>query len=94
MFKKAISHQYGRFFGGEIVVEMQIRQSEPETEKVSTTNIDVTEIIDKVGGFVDNIREMSGKPMDASVGSFNFSVGKMNGEFNLSLNTKIAIKPK
>ena len=76
------------------MVEMQIRQSEPEKEKVSTTHIDVTEIIDKVGGFVDNIKEMSGKPMDVSVGSFNFSVGKMNGEFNLSFNTKIAIKPK
>jgi hypothetical protein len=92
MFKKAISHQYVRFFGGEIVVEMQIRQSEPE--KVSTANIDVAKIIGKVRDFVDNVREISGKPMDVSVGSFNFSVGKMNGEFKLSLNTKIAIKPK
>ena len=73
---------------------MQTRQSEPETENASTTKIDITEIIGKVRGFVDNVREMSGKPMDVSVGSFNFSVGKMNGEFNLSLNTKIAIKPK
>ena len=33
--------------------------------------------------------------MDVSVDSFNFfSVGKMNGEYNLSFNTKIAIKPK
>ena len=76
------------------MVETQIRQSEPETEKASTTNIDVTEIINKVRDFVDNIREMSGKPMDVSVDSFNFSVGKMNGELNLSFNTKIAIKPK
>jgi len=76
------------------VVEMQIRQSEPEKEEASTTNIDITEIIDKVRDFVDNIREMSGKPMDVSVDSFNFSVGKMNGELNLSFNTKIAIKPK
>ena len=73
---------------------MQIRQSEPEKEEASTTNIDITEIIDKVRDFVDNIREMSGKPMDVSVDSFNFSVGKMNGELNLSFNTKIAIKPK
>jgi hypothetical protein len=92
MFKKAISHQYVRFFGGEIVVEMQIRQSEPE--KVSTANIDVAKIIGKVRDFVDNVREISGKPMDVSVDNFNFSVGKMNGEINLSFNTKIAIKPK
>jgi hypothetical protein len=76
------------------VVEMQTRQSEPETENASTTKIDITEIIGKVRDFVDNVREISGKPMDVSVGSFNFSVGKMNGEFNLSFNTKIAIKPK
>jgi hypothetical protein len=76
------------------VVEMHTRQSEPETEKLSTTNIDVTEIIDKVRDFVDNIREISGKPMNVSVDSFNFSVGKMNGELNLSFNTRIAIKPK
>jgi hypothetical protein len=73
---------------------MHTRQSEPETEKLSTTNIDVTEIIDKVRDFVDNIREISGKPMNVSVDSFNFSVGKMNGELNLSFNTRIAIKPK
>ena len=76
------------------MVEMHTRQSEPETEKLSTTNIDVTEIIDKVRDFVDNIREISGKPMNVSVDSFNFSVGKMNGELNLSFNTRIAIKPK
>jgi hypothetical protein len=76
------------------VVEMQIRQSEPEKEKVSTTNIDVAEIIDKVRDFVDNVREISGKPMNVSVDSFNFSVGKMNGKFSVSFNTKIAIKPK
>jgi hypothetical protein len=76
------------------VVETQIRQSEPETEKASTKNIDATEIINKVRGFVDNIREMPGKSMDVSADSFNFSVGKMNGELNLSFNTKIAIKPK
>ena len=76
------------------MVEMQTRQSEPETENASTTKIDITEIIGKVRGFVDNVREMSGKPMDVSVDSFSFSVGKMNEEINISFNTKIAIKPK
>ncbi len=76
------------------MVETQIRQSKPEKEKVSTKNIDVTEIINKVRRLVDNIREVSGKPMNVSVDSFNFSVSKKNGELNLSLNTKIAIKPK
>jgi len=75
---------------------MQIRQSNPETETTSSTSIDVTQIISKVGEFVDRIREMSseGKPMDVRVDSFNFSVSKASGEYTLSFNSKIAIKPK
>ena len=75
------------------MVETQTSQSKPETEK-TPTNIDVIKIINRVRGFIYNIRENSGKSMDVSVDSFNFSVSKMNGELNLSLNTKIAIKPK
>ena len=74
--------------------EKQIRQSKPEKEKVSTTIMDATEIINKLRRLVDNIREMSGTPVNVSVDSFNFSVSKKNGELELSLNTKIAIKPK
>jgi hypothetical protein len=78
------------------VVETQIGQSNPETETTSSTSIDVTQIISKVGEFVDRIREISGdgKPMDVRVDSFNFSVSKASGEYTLSFNSKIAIKPK
>ncbi len=74
------------------MAEVQKPQSAPE--KVSTANIDVTEIISKVRDLVNNIKEIAGKPMDVSVDSFNFSVGKMGGELDVSFNTKIVIKPK
>jgi len=45
---------------------------------------------------VDRIEEMSGKsqPMDVKVNSFNFSGSKFAREYTLTLNSKIAIKPK
>ena len=42
----------------------------------------------------NEVRDISGKPMDVKVDSLNFSVGQTNGELNVSFNTKIAIKPK
>ena len=75
------------------MVEMQIRQTESDKEKEAAT-IDITEIIGKVKGLVDEVRDISGKPMDVKVDSLNFSVGQTNGELNVSFNTKIAIKPK
>jgi hypothetical protein len=56
---------------------MEIRQSNPETEK-ATTKIDINEIIGKVTDFVDIIKKMSpnGKPMAVNFDRFNFSVSK------------------
>ena len=39
-----------------MLVEMEIRQSNPETEKATTTKIDINEIIGKVKDFVDSIK--------------------------------------
>ncbi len=75
-------------------------ETEPQTpklnaEKKSSTNIDVTEIIQKVKDFVGEVREMAGKPMDVKVDSFNFSFSKTaDGEYGLNVDTKIIIKPK
>ena len=50
----------------------------------------------KVGEFVNQIKDMSGngKPMNVKVDSFSFSFGKMDGEYTLTFNSKLAIKPK
>jgi hypothetical protein len=83
------------FLEVKLVVEMNIKNSEPTTEKESVTKIDVTEIIGKVSELVNNIKGMSGngKP-DVKVDSFTFSFSKTNDEYTLTFNSKIEIKPK
>ena len=80
------------------MVEIEVRKSEPRTEKMESTNIDVNEIINKVRSFVDSVRNMSsgagGEPMSVSVEGFNFSVGKVNGAYDLTLKLNLAFKPK
>ena len=78
------------------MVEIEVRKSEAGTEKASSTNLDVNEIINKVRDFVGSVREMSAgvQPMDVSVEGFNFSVGKANGEYDVTLKLNLAFKPK
>ena len=79
-----------------MVVEVEMRRSEAGTEKVSSTNLDVNEIIGRVRGFVDSIKEVSlgGQSMAVSIDGFNFSVGKADGAYGLSLNVNLTFKPK
>ena len=58
--------------------------------------LDVSEIIGRVRGFVDSVREISagGEAMVVSVVGFNFSVGKAAGAVDLCLNLVLAVKPK
>ncbi len=81
-----------------LVVEIEVRKSEPSTEKTETTNLDVNEIINKVRSFVDSVRNMSsgvgGEPMSVNVEGFNFSVGKTDGTYDLTLRLNLTFKPK
>jgi hypothetical protein len=76
-----------------LVVEVEMRKSVAEPEK---TVLDVNEIIGRVRGFVDSIKEMSlgGQPMAVSVEGFNFSVGKAGGEYTLGVKLNLVFKPK
>ena len=78
------------------MVEIEVRKAETRLESASSTKLDVNEIINKVRSFVDGIREMSvgGEPMAVSVDAFNFSVGKSDGQYDLSLNLNLTFKPK
>lgn len=78
------------------MVEIEVRKSEAGTEKVSSTNLDVNAIIGRVRDFVGSVRAMSTgvQPMDVSVEGFNFSVGKANGEYDLTLKLNLVFKPK
>ena len=78
------------------MVEIEVRKSEAGTEKSSSTNLDVNEIIGKVRDFVSSIREMSpdGQPMQVSVEGFNVSIGKEHGEYDFTLKLSLVFKPK
>jgi hypothetical protein len=78
------------------MVEIEVRKSETGTEKASSVNLDVNEIIGKVRSFVDNIKEISagGQAMSVSVEGFNFSVGKADGMYDLTLKVNLVFKPK
>jgi hypothetical protein len=78
------------------MVEVEVRKAETKTEPAQTTKLDINEIIGKVRSFVDGIREMSagGEPMAVTVDAFNFSVGKADEEYDLTMNLNLTLKPK
>ncbi len=78
------------------MVEVEVRKSEPGAERTETTNLDVNEIIGKVRNFVDSVKSMSGsgEPMAVSVEGFNFSVGKVGNEYDLTVKLNLTFKPK
>jgi len=77
------------------MVEAEVIKAEPKTGKESVTSIDLNEIIEKVRDLIGNFKEMSGKPMNVKVDSFNFTFSKASeGEYGLNVDTKIVITPK
>jgi len=78
------------------VVDIEVPKSELDTEQTNTINLDVNEIIGKVRNFVDKVRSMSnsGENTTVSVEGFNFSVGKIGKEYNLTMKLNLTFKPK
>jgi len=78
------------------VVEMEIKKTPCETGTTSTATLNVSEIITQVKDFIDKVRAtaQAGKPTAVNVESFNVSVGKANGEYIVSFDTKILLTPK
>ena len=76
------------------MVELEIGKNEPLTVEGSKTKIDVTKVINTVKDFIDDVREMAGKPMDVKLENFNVAFSKEAETYNLSLHTKIVIKEK
>jgi hypothetical protein len=74
----------------------EIREAGVEPVKVASASLDLNEIISKVRNFVDGIKEMTlgEKPMAVSVEGLDFSVGKAEGKYDLSLSLSLAFKPK
>jgi len=77
------------------MAQVEICKDEAKTGNGKTTEIDVTEVIENVRSLVSSVREIAGKPMDVKVDNFNFTFNKAaDGEYGLSVDTKIIIKPK
>ena len=79
------------------MAEIEVRKSGAGTEKASSINLDVNEIINKVRDFVGSVRQMSaggGQPMAVSLEGFNFSVSKADGEYILGVKLNLVFKPK
>ena len=76
------------------MVELEMGKNEPLTMEGAKTKIDVTKVISTVKDFVDEVREMAGKPMDVKLENFNVAFSKEAEGYNLTLHTKIVIKPK
>lgn len=79
------------------MVEIEVRKTEPETQTVSKTTLDINEIMRRVRDFVGSIRELSagnGESMAVSLDAFNFSVGKSGDIYDLSVKLNLGFKPK
>jgi hypothetical protein len=78
------------------VVEIEVPESTPDTEQTNTIVFDVNEIIGKVRNFVDQVRSISnsGENTAVSVDGFNFSVGKIGKEYNLTLKLNLTLSVK
>jgi hypothetical protein len=78
------------------VVEIEVRKAQPGTTSTENTSLDINEIIGKVRGFVDSIREMSseGEPMKVNLEGFNVTVGKDHDDYEFALKLSLVIKPK
>ena len=78
------------------MVEIEVPESTPDTEQTNTIVFDVNEIIGKVRNFVDQVRSISnsGENTTVSVEGFNFSVGKIGKEYNLTLKLNLTLSVK
>jgi hypothetical protein len=79
-----------------VVVEIEVPKSTPDTEQTNTINLDINEIIGKVRNFVDQVRSISnsGENTTVSVDGFNFSVGKIGKEYNLTMKLNLTLSLK
>ncbi len=76
------------------MVEIEVRKAEEgETKK---TDLDVNEIINKIGDFASRIKEISGdgKPMGVRLDGFNFSIDRQPDMYDVTVKLNLTVKPK
>jgi hypothetical protein len=65
-------------------------------EAEPSTSIDVMDLVKRISNAVSNFREISAnsKEMDFKINRLSFAIDKIEEEYTLTFNSKIAIKPK
>ncbi len=76
------------------MVEIEVRKA--EEGEVKKTDLDVNEIINKIGDFASRIKEISGdgKAMAVRLDSFNFSIDRMPDMYDVTVKLNLTVKPK
>ncbi len=78
------------------MVDVEVLKSETGSEKATTAKFDVNDIISRVRDFVESIKEtaLGGQRMAVNVEGFNFSVGKEDKKYDLSVSVNLSFIPK
>lgn len=76
------------------MVEIEVHKTEGcESKKAE---LDVNEIINKIGDFAARLKELSseGKPMTVRLDGFNFSINRTPEMYDVSVKLNLTVKPK
>jgi hypothetical protein len=76
------------------LVEIEVRKA--EEGEVKKTDLDVNEIINKIGDFASRLKELSGngKPMAVRLDGFNFSISRTPDMYDVTVKLNLTVKPK
>jgi len=82
------------FLEVKLLVEIEVRKAEEGEAK--KTELDVYEIINKIGDFAARIKELSGdgKPMSIRLDGFNFSIDRTTDTYDVTVKLNLTVKPK
>lgn len=76
------------------MVEIEVRKV--EAGEVKKTDLDVNDIINKIGDFAARLKELSGdgKPMAMRLDGFTFSINRTPDMYDVSVKLNLTVKPK
>ncbi|XHH09383.1 MAG: hypothetical protein ACFCUE_01810 [Candidatus Bathyarchaeia archaeon] len=79
-----------------MMVEVEVRENTVCECEPKKTELDVNEIINKIGDFACRIKELSGegKPMAVRLDGFNFSINRQPDMYDVAVKLNLTVKPK
>ncbi|MGD6808835.1 MAG: hypothetical protein ACQCN3_03970 [Candidatus Bathyarchaeia archaeon] len=78
------------------MVEIEKRENKTGESEHKKTDLDVNEIISKIGDFASQLKELSGskKPMAVRLDGFNFSIDRTPDMYDVTVKLNLTVKPK